>query len=73
MACTVRYGVNCLTASSLADKSIGEVREQVSELLHVPASAQARVNGAPAGEDNVIADGSTIEFVKTAGEKGGVR
>ena len=70
MACTVRHGVNSISSDSVAGKTVADVREQVEEVLNVPVSAQVRVNGAPAGEDDTIADGSTIEFVKIAGEKG---
>lgn len=70
MACTIRYGVNSVTADSVADKTVGEVRAQVEQLLNIPASAQARVNGSPADDATVIPNGSTIEFVKAAGEKG---
>ena len=72
MACTIRHGVNTTTLDSVAGKTVGEVREQVSDLLNVPESAQVRINGTPADEDDEIADGSTVEFVKVAGEKGSI-
>jgi hypothetical protein len=59
-----------INADSVAGKTVGEVREQVAGILNVPEDAQVRVNGAPAEEDTVIADGATVEFVKVAGEKG---
>ncbi|MGD0089945.1 MAG: hypothetical protein ABSE73_08500 [Planctomycetota bacterium] len=70
MATTIRHGVNTTTLDSLAGKTVGEVREQVSELLNIPESAQVRVNGAPASEEDVVGENSTVEFVKVAGEKG---
>jgi molybdopterin converting factor small subunit len=70
MAVTVRHGVNSTSSDSVAGKTVAEVREQLEEVLNIPESAQVRVNGSPAGEDNEIADGSTVEFVKVAGEKG---
>lgn len=70
MATTIRHGVNSITLDSVAGKTVGEVREQVEEVLNVPDSAQVRVNGNPADEEDEIADGSTVEFVKVAGEKG---
>ncbi len=70
MATTVRHGVNTVNLDSLTGKTVGEVREQVAELLNVPDSAQVRVNGAPADDDDVIAENATVEFVKVAGEKG---
>jgi len=70
MAITVRHGVNTLTLENLAGKSVGEVRGQVEDLLNVPDTAQARVNGVPTGEETVLSDGASVEFVKVAGEKG---
>jgi molybdopterin converting factor small subunit len=70
MAVTVHHGVNSISSNTVVGKTVAEVREEVSELLNVPASAQVRVNGSPAGEDDEIADGATVEFVKVAGEKG---
>ncbi|MCY3024495.1 MAG: hypothetical protein NTW87_36430 [Planctomycetota bacterium] len=70
MAVTVRHGVNSTNSDTVAGKTVAEVREQVEEVLNVPDSAQVRVNGAPADEEDTITDGSTVEFVKVAGEKG---
>lgn len=70
MAVTVRHGVNSLSLDSLAGKSIGEVREEVADLLNVPEHAQARINGSPAGEESTVSEGASVEFVKVAGEKG---
>ena len=70
MAVTIRHGVNSINSDTVAGKTVADVREQAAEILNVPESAQVRVNGNPAEEDAVIADGSTVEFVKVAGEKG---
>lgn len=70
MSVTVRHGVNSLTLDNLAGKTVREVREEVGDLLNVPESAQVRINGAHATDDNAVADGASVEFVKTAGEKG---
>ncbi len=70
MAISVRHGVNTLNLDTIAGKTVGEVREQVASILNVPGSAQVRVNGAPASEDTLLSDNSTLEFVKVAGEKG---
>ena len=70
MAVTIRYGVNTLSLDNVAGKTVGEVREQVTDLLNVPDAAQVRVNSVPAQEDALIADGASVEFVKVAGEKG---
>ena len=70
MAITIRHGVNTINVDNAAGKTVGEVRDQVAEILNVPANAQARVNNAQANDDAELADGDTLEFVKTAGEKG---
>lgn len=70
MSVTVKHGVNSITLDNLAGRTIREVREEVGDLLNVSDSAQVRINGAPATDDNGVADGATVEFVKVAGEKG---
>ncbi|MGD0088290.1 MAG: hypothetical protein ABSE73_00025 [Planctomycetota bacterium] len=70
MAVSIRHGVNTINADSVAGRTIAEIREQAAEILNVPDNAQVRVNGSPAAEDAVVADGATVEFVKVAGEKG---
>lgn len=70
MSVSVRYGVNSLSLDSLVGKTVREVREEVGDLLNVPESAQVRINGVPATDDNGVADGASLEFVRAAGEKG---
>lgn len=70
MSVSIRHGVNSITLDSAAGKTIGDVRNQVAELLNVPDSAQVRLNNAPSHNEAMIPDHSTVEFVKTAGEKG---
>ena len=70
MAVTVRHGVNTINAENIVGKTVAELREQVADILNVPDNAQVRVNGAPASDDTVIPENSTVEFVKVAGEKG---
>jgi hypothetical protein len=72
MAVSIRHGVNSTSSDSVAGKTVAEVREQVEEILNIPDSAQVRVNGSPAEEEDTITDGATVEFVKVAGEKGSV-
>lgn len=72
MAVSIRHGVNTTSLDSLSGKTVREIREEVGDLLNVPASAQVRINGNPAGEESVVADGASVEFVKVAGEKGRV-
>jgi len=70
MAVTIRHGVNSTTLDNVAGKTVGEVRERLEDAMNIPDSAQVRVNGAPAEEEDVVPENATVEFVKTAGEKG---
>ena len=70
MAVTVRYGVNAVTHERFAGMSVGDIRDDVAEDLNVPSAAEARLNGNPAADDAQVREGETLEFVKTAGEKG---
>ncbi len=70
MAVTVRHGVNQLTLNTLAGKTVAEVRNEVSSLLNIPASAQVRINGAVADDIDIVSENASLEFVKVAGEKG---
>ena len=70
MSVNVRHGVNTLSLDNLVGKTVGDVRDQVEDLINVPESAQVRLNGSPVGDDATIPDHATIEFVKVAGEKG---
>lgn len=67
---TVRYGVNFLSREDLAGYTVAQIREEVAGGLGVPADAQARVNNVQAAPDHEVVAGSTVEFVKIAGEKG---
>jgi hypothetical protein len=70
MAISVRHGVNELKLDTLAGKTITEVRDQLADILNIPENAQARLNGSPISNDSTLSDGASVEFVKTAGEKG---
>ncbi|MCK6499232.1 MAG: hypothetical protein L6Q38_07100 [Nitrospira sp.] len=70
MSVSVRHGVNTLTLDTLAGKTVREVRSDLGDLLNIPESAQVRINGAVATDDNAVADGASVEFVRLAGEKG---
>ena len=70
MAISVKHGVNTLSLDTLAGKTVAEARDQLADILNVPENAQVRVNGSVADEGTVLTDGASVEFVKTAGEKG---
>ncbi|MFH1890697.1 MAG: hypothetical protein ABIJ91_04690 [Candidatus Kuenenbacteria bacterium] len=69
MSITVINGVNELTAS-LAGKSVGEIRGMLSQALNISPDAIPQVDGDQVGEDFVLGDSDTLEFVKPSGTKG---
>ncbi len=56
----------------LAGMSVDQVRVELSDRMHIDPEAVAVVNGEPANEDFVLAEGQVLTFVKAAGEKGNV-
>ena len=69
---TIRFGVNNLNRDVNGFVTVGDVRRAAEEALSIPEGAGVRVNNQPVGDDAAITDGSVIEFVKFAGEKGAV-
>jgi hypothetical protein len=54
----------------IAGLTVGEAYAQVREMMHMPESVIAVIDGRPANVHERIASGSTLEFVKRSGEKG---
>jgi hypothetical protein len=69
---TVRYGVNKIEKEVFAGMDLDSIRIEVEEVLNVPDNAQARLNNAAASGDTQARAGDVVEFIKTAGEKGGM-
>ena len=67
---TIRHGVNNVQSDALAGQTVEQIRDQFAEALNIPGEAQVRLNGLAAGNDAVVNDDATVEFVKAAGEKG---
>lgn len=67
---TIRFGVNTLNREDLSGSTVRDIRDMVGEALSVPSNASVRVNNCTANDDTVVCDGSTVEFIKPAGEKG---
>lgn len=65
----VVHGIHRLTLP-LAGQAVGGVRQALAPVLNVRADAMAVVNGAPVGEDYILAPDDLLEFVRLAGEKG---
>lgn len=56
----------------LAGMTVGQAREELSDRMNIDPEAGAVVDGNHVPEDTVLNEGSTLNFVKLAGEKGGV-
>ncbi len=67
----ISYGVHSLEAT-IAGKSVAEVRQALKEPLNIDPRALALVNGRDAAAAYVLKEGDQLEFVRLAGEKGGV-
>ena len=65
----VIHGIHSLTLP-LAGRAVGGVRQALAPVLNIRADAMSVVNGAPVGEDYILAPDDQLEFVRLAGEKG---
>lgn len=63
------HGIHRLTLP-LAGRAVGGVRHALAPVLNIGPDAMAVVNGAPVGEDYLLAPDDHLEFVRLAGEKG---
>jgi len=70
-AVRVTYGVHTLEAQ-VAGRTVGDVRAALGQALNISPEAIAVVDGVEAGADHVLRAGEQLEFVRLAGEKGGV-
>jgi hypothetical protein len=69
---TVRYGVNKIEKEVFAGMDLDSIRLEVEDVLNVPDTAQAHLNNNAASGDTTARAGDIVEFIKTAGEKGGL-
>jgi hypothetical protein len=67
----VSYGVHNLEAA-IAGKSVSEVRQSLKEPLNIDPRALALVNSRDVKASYVLRQGDQLEFVRLAGEKGGL-
>jgi len=54
----------------LANHTVAAVRNTFSQTHNIPSDAVAFVNGVKVGDDFLITENSTLEFIKQAGKKG---
>ncbi|HBK34657.1 MAG: hypothetical protein UU08_C0002G0029 [Candidatus Uhrbacteria bacterium GW2011_GWE2_40_58] len=66
---TVTCGSHPPTQLSLAGKTIGTVRRELSQALNITTSMRARVNGSEVNDNYVLEGGVILEFVQPAGDK----
>lgn len=66
----VVHGANVQTFTSLSGRTVGTVRPVLRDVMNVTDQSSALVNGQPVGNDHVLSDNDTLEFVKEAGTKG---
>jgi hypothetical protein len=50
--------------------TIGQIRTLFADRLDVAPNARGVVGGSEVGDDHVVAQGETLEFVRRSGEKG---
>lgn len=66
----VVHGANEEYFDNLAGKTVGKVRKALREVFNIPGDAKAIVQNQPVEDDFVLQAGESIEFCKTAGQKG---
>lgn len=67
---TLLYGPNAITREDLVGKTVLDARCAYRQAFNIPDSATAKVNGATAGNDRVLASGDELTFDKATGQKG---
>lgn len=56
----------------VAGKTVRSIAKSLRDAFNIPDDAQALVGGTEVSEDHIVADGETVEFVRTFGRKGGL-
>lgn len=54
----------------LVNHTVAAVRSTFAQTHNIPSDAVAFVNGIKVGEDFIITENATLEFIKQAGKKG---
>lgn len=57
---------------TLTGKTVSQIRHSLRGAFNIPEDAQAFVGGTEVSGDHIVADGETVEFVRTLGRKGGL-
>lgn len=67
---SVVSGANQEYFSNLAGRTVAQVRKRLRDSFNIANDAVAHVNGEPVAEDHVLAENTSLEFLKEAGTKG---
>jgi hypothetical protein len=70
-AVEIIWGAN-MDSVDVAGMTVAEVRAHLAGAYNIAPEATVHVNGVEAGEDTRLRAGDCLEFVRAAGEKGGV-
>lgn len=65
---TIKYGVHVREVE--AGTTIGDLRKKYGQILRIPDDARGYSGTNQIGDDQVLSDGMTVEFVRKTGEKG---
>ena len=63
-------GANVQELDGVAGKRLGEVCDQLADVLNVPTPVQVIVGGETVNLDYILREEDQVELVKPAGEKG---
>lgn len=70
MSIEVIHLPNRISTTAFVGRSVGDLRDEMSESLVIPDDSMVKVNNVEASDSHILADGDRIEFSKKAGEKG---
>jgi len=70
VALRVVHGLNDQSFDCLFGRTVGQVRKALREVFNIPSDASAFLGGVEVGDDHVLGETGTLEFVKVAGVKG---
>jgi hypothetical protein len=66
----VVHGANERYFDQLAGKSVANIRKLLREAFNIPGDAVALIDGKEVGDEFILNGGQSLEFIKSAGEKG---
>lgn len=67
---TVTCGANTSAFGEIAGKSIGQLRQDLGDVLNIAPDSQVIVSGENVDENYILQAGDRVEFIKASGVKG---